>query len=221
MKKILVFTMLAVFAVAEIGSAQQQLRVKAVFDVSGRKLNTANLNSAGMHLVQFEGFSGSAEKTARQNIKPATIQPSLQLPSDIDSIIHFKNGNRGIGTTNPIAKLQVVTSGPMFSIMGTASEGDGGVGVGGSGDYGTYGSGIIDGAYGFSLNGRGVHGYSANGWAGYFEGKGYFSSELTVEKRLIVGDEKIDVVAFIKDLKSQIDSLKEEVAFLKNQLRTK
>jgi hypothetical protein len=83
-------------------------------------------------------------------------------------------GSVSIGST-----LSANGTASTFAIMGTGT-GSGSIGVGGSGDYGTYGSGNLEGAYGYSYSGKGVHGYSSTGWAGYFDGNGYFSGNVGI-----------------------------------------
>ncbi len=113
------------------------------------------------------------------------------------------NGNVGIGTTDPgDSRLKVQGnstygvnsstssfSGPNPSGIGVYGEGNnygvqgkgGNYGVLGDGDrVGVLGRSVMDGIHGESTNGNGVYGTSINGYAGYFDGKGYFSGNVGI-----------------------------------------
>ena len=101
------------------------------------------------------------------------------------------NGNVGIGTASPFAKLHVLGDGPNSSavyghsnshigVQGVADTGDGvwgetntGVGVVGSSSSGL-------GVIGISNSGVGVRGVSTTGWAGFFAGKVHISGNLGI-----------------------------------------
>lgn len=80
-------------------------------------------------------------------------------------------GNVGIGTTSPAAKLAALHSGGNYGRLGTTADGAFGQSSasGGSGVAGVS-TGVGNGVYGRSNNGKGVHGVSSDGLAGYFNG---------------------------------------------------
>jgi len=105
--------------------------------------------------------------------------PIVRLSSSTDKV--------GIGTTNPLAKLSVGGDGNSYAIISaTAADYQVGVyafatGTSADGVYGEAAEG--NGVSGVSLgtNGHGIHGEAPQtGWAGYFDGRGYFSSNVGI-----------------------------------------
>jgi hypothetical protein len=125
----------------------------------------------------------------------------IDAPSNTDDILRLDragfnklvvqwDGDVGINTTSPLAKVHAVNSNDNYGYLGGISYGvygrygvSGSYGYLGGSSYGVYGANAsgsdygyvgatAKGVYGYSYGGRGVHGQvgSASGWAGYFSG---------------------------------------------------
>jgi hypothetical protein len=112
--------------------------------------------------------------------------PGAGAPGSLNGLAINTNGNVGIGTTTPFAKLNVNSSGDGIYAICTGTAGVGvfgqSVGTSGSGIYGLAASSNGEGVHGESTgsgaavngtsegSGTGVYGTSASGYAGYFAG---------------------------------------------------
>ena len=81
------------------------------------------------------------------------------------------DGNVGIGTTDPTAKLEV---------NGLLADGKLGAGLYGVLGESSYSHGVGVGGFSASSNGYGVYGSNVGGYAGYFHGNGYFSGNVGI-----------------------------------------
>jgi hypothetical protein len=94
------------------------------------------------------------------------------LPVSAQDMLIDENGNVGIGTMNPSARLEVV--GP--------ANGEGVVGLISGTGTGVYGENTTTGNYGLLGNNYyGVFGYSSNSYAGYFSGDARVTGNLIVD----------------------------------------
>jgi hypothetical protein len=112
--------------------------------------------------------------------------PGAGAPGSLNGLVINTNGNVGIGTTTPFAKLNVNSSGDGIYAVCTGTGGTGvfgqSVGTSGAGIYGLAASSNGEGVHGestgsgaavngtSSASGTGVYGTSASGYAGYFAG---------------------------------------------------
>jgi hypothetical protein len=158
--------------------------------------------SGSMPDIAIKSASGSVRigESFGQMIFYTKDLPRMEI--DHNGNVSVENGNVGIGTTDPACKLDVMGSSPYPMIQADNDGAGPGVraysvsssGVWGESEseYGVYGASITavgvwgnskdgDGVHGVSRSGTGVYGTSTSGYAGYFEGKGYFSEEVNID----------------------------------------
>ena len=126
------------------------------------------------------GGGAYQQLTPRQELTPATYALGLNLPFS--------------GTTaSPSTPAFQVSNTTAAGIMGISQNGTGVVGQSTT-ENGVYGgsaatgwAGVIgvntstgDGVWGASAHAKAVHGTTTDGWAGYFEGRGYFSGNVGI-----------------------------------------
>jgi hypothetical protein len=152
-------------------------------DNLGNHTATQNINLNG-HYLSGDGASKGIYVNSFGRVGIGTSSPGYDL--DVAGVI-TATGTAGQAT----AQIKGATEGNGYGVAGYSSYGygvhgsGGSVGVSGYTDSGT-GVGVAGysnssiGVEGYSPSGHGVEGYSSSGYAGYFDGKSYFSKPLEI-----------------------------------------